>query len=58
MSGHFDDNEPVAQLPQQQTEAGRVDCGECPRVSSGCAAGSCLKAPVAPLKIQIGPLDV
>jgi len=40
--------------------AARVDCGECPNVTAGCAAGQCSKAPAEPKdeRIQIGPLDV
>ncbi|MCU7371583.1 hypothetical protein PEC18_12170 [Paucibacter sp. O1-1] len=58
MSGHFEDDEPVARRPQQPPQPGRVDCGECPAITSGCKAGHCLKAPATPPpKIQIGTLD-
>lgn len=55
MSGHFDDDQ-TRPPPARDDQPTRVDCGECPNVTSGCAVGHCSKAP--PPKVQIGPLDV
>lgn len=59
MSDHFDDNELADLQAPQRPWVGRMNCGDCPAITGGgCKAGHCLKAPVSPPKIQIGPLDV